>query len=92
MLQNKTERRKDKRYPYPDKIEYICVQDNPSGIQKAVTINLSDSGLCLYLFNKLRESQDITITSPIRSHSRKATILWINKVQDNFFIAGAKFS
>ncbi|MEW6108062.1 MAG: PilZ domain-containing protein [Nitrospirota bacterium] len=85
------ERRRHMRYPHPDKIEYVFSAGFSGDKLKGVTVNISNSGLCLYLFNKLSVGQSITIKSYLPVSYRHATVQWIRTVKDNFFIAGLRF-
>ena len=44
------EKRRDIRYPFLKTIDYVCNIPADAATYKAVTINLSQSGMCLYMF------------------------------------------
>jgi c-di-GMP-binding flagellar brake protein YcgR len=92
MRDKNIERRKHSRYPFPEKINYVCGNGATSDILRGITVNISDSGMCLYLFKNHREGQEITILSDLPIQSRKATIRWINNFRERFFTAGIMFS
>lgn len=89
---NETEKRKHPRYPHPDKIEYICDHRSGEKVSKGITINISTSGLCLYLFDDLTEGHSITFKSTLPVSAKRASIRWIKKLQERFYIAGLIFT
>lgn len=83
------EKRRHIRHPYHNRIEYYCYHHDISEVSKS--INLSESGICLSLLQEHSQGQNITINSGIPADSQKATIRWIDKLQDNSYIAGLMF-
>jgi c-di-GMP-binding flagellar brake protein YcgR len=92
MTNKHIERRKHNRFPYPEKINYVCVNDDTPDILKGITVNISDAGICLYLFKNHTEGQEITILTDLPIPPRKATIRWIKNFRERFFTAGIMFS
>jgi c-di-GMP-binding flagellar brake protein YcgR len=84
-------KRRDVRHPYPDIIEYVCTSKETEGPYKGITIDMSKSGACMYLFDRQKEGEDITIQNSYPIISQKAVIRWIRKLQENFYIAGLQF-
>jgi CheY-like chemotaxis protein len=84
------EKRKQPRYPYHAMIEYHCIGDQNER-SRSLTLNMSESGMCLYLFEQCSEGQAITIESALPSGAQKATVRWVKGLQDNFWIAGLMF-
>jgi c-di-GMP-binding flagellar brake protein YcgR len=84
--------RRDTRYDFPATIEYVMgSQTGDEAVHKGVTINLSLTGLGLYIFDLLPEGQQITIKSALPVDARTATICWTRKEDDNFYRTGLKF-
>lgn len=87
-----TRTRRDTRYDFPAMIEYVMgSQADDEVIHKGVTINLSSTGLCIYLFDVLPKGQHITIRTTLPVDSRTAAICWTRKEDVNFYRAGLKF-
>jgi hypothetical protein len=91
MSAAKTEKRQEQRYAFPSTIDYILIHGSAAEVHKGVTIDVSQTGLGLYLFDPLPEGQTIFIKSPLPVGSRTATICWIKKESDDFYKSGLKF-
>jgi hypothetical protein len=91
MLSNNGERRNSLRYDFPKRIEYGLSPKSSDEIFYGVTINISNSGLCLYIFKLIPEGQKITIKSNLPISYQTASIRWIKKVDDDFYQAGLMF-
>jgi c-di-GMP-binding flagellar brake protein YcgR len=85
------ERRNAARYDFPSTIEFYTVSKSGENSHKAVTINISKTGLCLYLFEPFKRNQEIKINSIVPIVSKKASIRWIRKIDEGFFKAGVSF-
>lgn len=80
------------RYDFPATIEYVTgPQSDDQAVHKGVTINLSSTGVGLYLFDLLPEGQQITIRTTLPIDSRTAAICWTRREDDNFYRSGLKF-
>ena len=91
MSSDVSERRKAVRYDFPSTIEFNTGVKSGESKHKAVTINISKSGLCLYLFESFIRHQEIRIDSVLPIVSKKASIRWIRKIDEGFFKAGVSF-
>lgn len=83
------------RYDFPYTIvEYILNSSNNGEIFKGFTLDISNSGLCLFTSKPLTIGQEITITSILPtfySSSNKAYVRWIEKFDDIFYKVGLEF-
>lgn len=84
------EKRKQARRPYHEVVEY-SLDGVHRKISRSLSLNRSDSGFCLYLFDAHREGQNLTIEGPPPVGPRRATIRWTRSLQDMFWIAGLMF-
>ena len=84
------ERRRDVRQPYPHVIEYSVASASDEKL-KAVAVNISNSGLALYIFSHLIQGQEILIRSFIPVDYRKASVRWIRKIDKDILQAGVMF-
>lgn len=91
MLSDNGEKRKSLRYDFPKRIEYGLSPKISDETFYGVTINISDSGLCLYIFNLLPEGQKITIKNNLPVSYRTALVRWIKKVDADLYKAGVMF-
>jgi len=87
----KTERRRERRYSFHSSVDYLLLQGSAAEVHKGVTIDISDNGLGLYLFDSLPEGQTIIIQSALPAGSKAATICWIKKEREDFYKSGLRF-
>ena len=85
--------RSEDRFPFLKTISYTCDQEGSDDIFKGVTINISKSGMCLYLFESpcVDNGSHIFIKSELPVNSSRGAIRWIDKVEDGFYMAGLQF-
>jgi len=86
------EPRKEERQDYPHEIEYVVDPLTTYEFFKAVAVNISKSGLCLYTSTPLSEGQTITIKSTIPAPSQTAVVRWIQKLNDFYYKIGLQFT
>jgi hypothetical protein len=94
MAPVKSEKRRVERYAYPSRIEYALDASDASAsedIFKAVTINISETGMSMYAFSRLPEGQEIVIKSGLPVDYRTATIRWIKEAHQRMYKIGLKF-
>jgi len=87
----KTDQRKDLRYSFPYTIEYVLDPHTSDKIFKGLVVNISNSGLCLCIFQHLAEGQKIIIKSILPTSCQKAIVRWVNKYDNDSYLAGFKF-
>lgn len=85
------EQRKDDRKDYPHEIEYVIDPHTTYEIFKAVAVDISKSGLCIYTSTPLNEGQEITIRSILPVDSQIAVVRWIEKLNDFYYKVGLQF-
>lgn len=61
---------------------------NDGKIIRGIAMNISVSGICLYIPQPLDEGQEITIKSVVHGCPQKATVCWSEKYDDNFYTVG----
>ena len=86
------DRRTCPRKDFHQECEFSCAPADEHPGRKAVTINISETGLCLYLFSPLEVGQEIKIRGSLQGVPRKGHICWIKKLSENVFKAGLRFS
>ncbi len=79
--------RRHERFNFPYTIECFDPH-NDEEIIKGIAMNISVSGICLYIPQKLDKGQEITIRSVIYSCPQKATVCWIEKYDNDYYKVG----
>ena len=90
MSAEKGERRRDIRQPYPRVIEYSVTPASNENL-KGVAVNISNSGLALYIFRHLMQGQEIHIRSFMPVDYRKASVRWVREIDEGILQAGFVF-
>jgi CheY-like chemotaxis protein len=85
------EKRNQGRYPYHGMVEYY-LDGTESEVSHSLGINISESGMCLYVWRDLCTAQVITIKSRLPVDPRRGTIRWIKNLHGTFSIAGLMFT
>ncbi len=85
------EKRIHARYAYSSTLDYSVGQVQVS--RKAITVNMSFSGLCLYLYEPLAVGEQITIQNSVLPLPHKeATVKWIQEgAMVGIYKAGVEF-
>ena len=86
------ERRAHIRYDFRNEITYLLDSYPPDDDLKAITIDISNSGIGLYSFRRLRAGQEVTITHGLEHTYRKCTVAWCKELGDDVFRAGLFFT
>lgn len=76
------------RYEFSQDVEYVLDPKTVPNNFKGKSIDISDAGLGLYVFNPLNVGQEITIKSGI---CLKGTVRWCNELGDNVYRMGLQF-
>ena len=91
-----TERRSTYRKDYPSSVEYVV--HNGSDFQskqsskKAIMVNVSNEGICLYTFNPVNKGEQISLLQrPSGVEQEIATVQWIRQEKSGVFKAGLMF-
>ena len=79
-------KRKHERLNFPYTIE--CFDPHNDEIIRGIAMNISVSGLCLYIPQHLDKGQEITIKSVVYGCSQKATVCWSEKYDDDYYKVG----
>jgi hypothetical protein len=79
------------RCDFPSTIEYLVDSPSVEAVCRAVTVNISTSGIAAYVFSRHPEGQKIIIKTPLPIDCRVATVRWIKKEDESFYLAGLKF-
>jgi c-di-GMP-binding flagellar brake protein YcgR len=85
------ERRRYRRSVFPSTIEYEIRTEATGDTFKGVAVNISESGLCLYTSNVLKEGQEIAIISVLPVPSRNAAVRWTRSLNDDICKVGLTF-
>lgn len=85
------EQRRNLRYGFMYTVDYILNSAKTDEIYNGVTIDISNSGLCLYTKNCLSEGQEITIKSVLPVYSENAVVRWAESVDESSYKVGMEF-
>lgn len=91
VFERTEEKRKEQRYAYPKTIEYTTGLDNGDVFHRGVVVNISKSGICLYVYAAHTEGQLITIRSSLPVDPRTAVVKWVKKISEGFYQSGMEF-
>ena len=93
MAFNFTERRANTRNTYFHLIKYVLDPELPDKIFKGYTINISPSGMRLYIYDLLSKGQEIFIISSLSASQSgpRGTVRWVNKLHANTYEVGLEF-
>jgi hypothetical protein len=86
------ERRREVRSVYRHAVEYSVMPGARGEIFRARCVDISASGLCLYLNGGLDAKQKIVFKSGMPASRRRATVRWCNPMAGNGYKAGLIFS
>jgi len=88
---NGIKKRKHPRNPYGNVIKFCVNPRSPSKTFIGVSINISDSGMCLYTSDILHEGETILIQEELPVKYRKATVIWVKYYRQDFYKVGLMF-
>lgn len=91
LTQDGIERRQCLRKFSLNTIQFCFVHDSPGEIRHGATVNISDTGMCLFTSNHLKEGESIIIQNDVLLPSQKATVRWVKNFEQNFWKAGLMF-
>jgi len=76
------------RYEYIQAIEYCLHPVDKAEKLVGITVNKSNSGLGLRVFNPLSVGQNVTITGGLEVPPLQGTVMWCSKLSENIYRAG----
>jgi len=84
------ERRAYRRYDLQRELLYT-VGSNDAATFRGITENISDGGLCFYIFHALSEGQMISIKRGPDVFKKKGAIRWIQQMGNTIYEVGLQF-
>ncbi len=84
-----------RRHPRFEFSELINYYSNPADLSKpvcAVSVNISESGLCLYTPKSVTVGQNVLIKTSLKTPYVKATAKWVKKYLDDLYKVGFMFT
>ncbi len=85
-------RRADIRYDFRNEISCARGSEAPGETFKAITVDISSSGIGIYSFTHLPVGQKITIREGLEGAHRQCTVAWCKELGDDVFRAGLYFT
>ena len=84
-------KRTEERYPFLKTVKCVCIPEGKDSF-KAVTIDISKSGMSLYLFTgSIREGIQVRVQDELPVSSQTGTVRWVQRVDQDLFKAGLQF-
>jgi hypothetical protein len=85
-------RRKDQRKDFSYIVlEFVLHPDTVYEIYVGYTLNLSDTGMCIYTSAVLQSGQEVILKSDDPQLYRKATVRWVERYDSFFYKVGLEF-
>jgi hypothetical protein len=84
------DRRKHGRIDFENKMEYVLNYRDEVFLEGNI-VNISSCGLCLNTSTELREGQEIIFKDILPGGHQTATVVWIEKTDDNYYMVGLQF-
>jgi len=91
MLHDIYDKRRHKRHLFFHKIEYCLGPRSYYDICNGSSINISESGMCMYTIRRLDEGEDIEIMTALPLPYQKATTRWVVKYSHDLYKVGLAF-
>lgn len=87
-----SEKRRYPRRVFTTTVHYTVDSSTIKDISKAVTVNISQSGICLYTFNDHKEGETLKIHNGVPYDLQSTvTIRWIKRVNEQLYKVGCEF-
>jgi hypothetical protein len=85
-------RRKDQRKEFSYIVlEFVLHPDTAYEIYVGYSLNLSDSGMCIYTSTVLKTGQEIILKSDQPRLYKKAAVRWVERYDSFFYKVGLEF-
>lgn len=85
-------RRKDQRKEFSYIVlEFIMHPDTTYEIYVGYTLNLSDTGMCIYTSAALKTGQELILKSDEPCLYKKAAVRWVDRYDSYFYKVGLEF-
>ncbi len=85
------DRRKHTRKSYGNVIKFTVNPRSTSETLIGVSINISDSGICLYTSDSLQVGESILIQEHLPVRYQKARVVWVKNYHREFYKVGLMF-
>jgi len=85
------DKRRHRRHLFFHKIEYCLGPRSYYDICNGSSINISESGMCMYTVRRLDEGEDIEIMTALPLPYQKATTRWVVKYSHDLYKVGLAF-
>ena len=82
-----SDKRKHERFNFPYTIECFDPH-NGDKVIRGIAMNISVSGVCLYIPQPLDKGQEITIRSVVYGCPQTATVCWSEKYDEEYYKIG----
>lgn len=83
-------RRSHIRYDLQLESQYV-IEDHTGHSLKCILTDICDTGVGLYVFQPLKEGQQILLSTTSRDSDKKGIVRWCHELGDNIYRAGIMF-
>jgi len=90
-LHEDIERRRHPRSAYIRTLEYSGSLRALAGVLLCMSVDLSDSGICVYASDPLHEGESIEFKDALRVPYKKACVRWVKRYSKDFYRVGLTF-
>ncbi|MEW6584758.1 MAG: PilZ domain-containing protein [Nitrospirota bacterium] len=89
-LEMTKEQRAHVRFDLQQEIRY-AILSREDGDLTGITLNISDGGLCMYIFISLSKGQKIIIERGLGDRAKKGEVRWIKQLGEDVYKVGLMF-
>jgi len=83
-----SKKRREPRYPIIKQVTYTSGDSNRGDVSDGLIVNISTSGLCLYVYRPLETGEIIIINDNLPTSCQKFVSCWSKKIEDDLYVAG----
>ena len=85
------EKRRHPRYAYAATVKLCPASSAPERDFLGVSVNISDSGMCIYTSDCLPDGETLEIRDALPGQHRKAAVRWVKNISGDFYKLGLMF-
>ncbi|MBF0327910.1 MAG: PilZ domain-containing protein [Nitrospirae bacterium] len=92
IISDNSNLRREERFPFAKKIDFSMKYCEAGDCLKGISVNISSSGMCLYVFNPIKEGDIISINSELPAPCKTAMVRWVKSIETDFYMIGVHCS
>ncbi len=83
--------RRHPRYLFSDNIEFRLDYSGAGPRLRGISVNISDSGMCLYTSKPIYVGQTVSLETDLPVPYKKASVMWVQNRTEDLYRAGLMF-